>query len=68
MISPGVTRQPERVDAVAFAGVAPGPDGRDPVALGDDVPVAMDGAGDRRDGAAFEDHDAASRTASRIFS
>jgi hypothetical protein len=45
-----------------------GTDGRDPVALDDDVPVPVDGAADGGDRAALDDHEAASRTASRIFS
>ena len=40
---------------VAVAGAPAGPDRDDPVALDDDVPVAVHGAGDRRDRAALED-------------
>ena len=60
-------------DRVAVArGCATLADRRDAVALDDDVPVAVLGAGgvDRRDRAVLDDdrHDAARRTASRIFS
>ena len=54
---PGRREAAGRVDprAVAAARRA-GPDGGDPVALDDDVPVLVDGAADGRDRAAFDDH------------
>ena len=62
---------PAGVDLRSFtAASGPGADGRDPVALDHHVTVGIDRARDGRDRAALEDHarEAASRTASRIFS